>query len=282
MALLTRPPAATTLLPCYHPNARGCSSRLLLPVLPRSPAGGGRRGSHGSSSSREIVMALTAEEGPLERPRWAGETPLSRLVGALISFKPLYALMKMAARKLIISTAEKSNVPWRAMVKEILESDVYQEMEKIRDISIVYPDYYLKPFHAYDEGNLSWLAAAEAEAATMAIAKRAIPDASIDEANKIVRGKWLHAIEQHIQRYSENSVINDILDIGCSMGFSTRCLAEKFPSAKVTHLGSNQREHASFGQIGHYRCKPYGMVFIDLCSNSRERLVQSIHDKNWD
>ena len=21
---------------------------------------------------------------------------------------------------------------------------------------IVYPDYYLKPFHAYDEGNLSW------------------------------------------------------------------------------------------------------------------------------
>ncbi|KAF0922536.1 hypothetical protein E2562_037850 [Oryza meyeriana var. granulata] len=68
----------------------------------------------------------------------------------------------------------------------------------------------------------------------MSIAKRAIPEAgSIEEANQIVRGNWLNAIEEHHLKYSGNCQINDILDIGCSVGVSNRYLAEKFPSAKV-------------------------------------------------
>nr|CAN60805.1 hypothetical protein VITISV_020683 [Vitis vinifera] len=177
------------------------------------------------------------EEGQLERPNWAGETPLSRLVGAIISFKPLYSVLKLGARQVLISTAEKTNIPWREMTNEILESDVYKEMESIENPSVVYPDYYLNPFHAYDEGNLSWLAAAEAEAATMSMVRRATPDASsLEEANKIVRGNWLQAIERHHLQYSGNSTVRDILDVGCSVGVSTRFLADKFPSAKVTGL----------------------------------------------
>lgn len=38
------------------------------------------------------------------------------------------------------STAEKSNIPWRDMAREILESDVHKEFERIRDPSVVYPD----------------------------------------------------------------------------------------------------------------------------------------------
>ncbi|PIA30442.1 hypothetical protein AQUCO_05500011v1 [Aquilegia coerulea] len=183
------------------------------------------------------TQVATFEEGQLDRPKWAGETPLSRFVGKIISFKPFYSILKFGARQVLISTAEKSNIPWRDMTKEILESDVYKEMESIQNPSLVYPDYYLNPFHAYDEGNLSWLAAAEAEAATMSMVKRAIPNASsVDEANQVVRGNWLQAIDQHYQMHSANSMIKDILDIGCSVGVSTRFLASKFPSAKVTGL----------------------------------------------
>ncbi|RZC09544.1 uncharacterized protein LOC114417134 isoform X1 [Glycine soja] len=177
------------------------------------------------------------EEGKLERPKWVGETPLSRLVQALISFKPLFSVLKLGSRRALISTAEKNNIPWRQMAKEILESEVYRELDNIQNQSLVYPDYYLNPFHAYDEGNLTWLAAAEAEAATMSIARRAVPDASsTQEAIKILRGNWLRAIEQHHIQYSESFVINDILDIGCSIGISTRYLADKYPTAKVTGL----------------------------------------------
>ncbi|KAH6775395.1 hypothetical protein C2S52_012956 [Perilla frutescens var. hirtella] len=197
---------------------------------------------------------LTAdfEEGQLERPKWTGETPISRLVGALISFKPLYSVMKLGARQVLISTAEKTNIPWRDMTKEILESDVYKEKDTIEDSSIVYPDYYLNPFHAYDEGNLSWLAAAEAEPATMSMVRRAIPNASsLEEANRIVRGNWLQAIENHHQQYSGNSKIGDILDIGCSVGVSTGFLAEKFASAKVTGLDLSPY----FLAVGQYKDK---------------------------
>lgn len=84
------------------------------------------------------------------------------------------------------STAEKNKIPWREMTKEILESDVYKELDTIQNKSLVYPDCnfilllfflfffgiacfnfhvirwifctdYLNPFHAYDEGNLTWL-----------------------------------------------------------------------------------------------------------------------------
>ncbi|XP_019107377.2 uncharacterized protein LOC104903532 isoform X2 [Beta vulgaris subsp. vulgaris] len=183
-------------------------------------------------ASSDIV---SYEEGTLERPKWSGKTPLSRLVGALISFKPLYSAMKFGARQALISTAEKTNIRWREMTKEILESEVYKEMESVENPNIVYPDYYLNPFHAYDEGNLSWLAAAEAEPATLSITRRAIPDASsLDEAIEVVRGNWLRVIEKHHQQYSRNSTVGNILDIGCSIGWSTRFLADKYPSANVT------------------------------------------------
>ena len=38
------------------------------------------------------------------------------------------------------STAEKKNIPWREMTKEILESEVYRELESIQNHSLVYPD----------------------------------------------------------------------------------------------------------------------------------------------
>ena len=35
-----------------------------------------------------------------------------------------------------------------------------------------YPSYYLQPFHAYEDGNLNWLAAFEVEPASYAMALR--------------------------------------------------------------------------------------------------------------
>lgn len=68
----------------------------------------------------------------------------------------------------------------------------------------------------------------------MSMIMRAVPNASsVDEAKKVVFGNWLRTIEEHHLKYSGNSIL-DILDIGCSIGFGTRQLADKFPTAKVT------------------------------------------------
>ena len=50
-------------------------------------------------------------------------------------------------------------------------------MRALTDASVAYPDYYLRPFHAYSEGNLNWLAAYEAESATYSMAMRVWPEA---------------------------------------------------------------------------------------------------------
>ena len=51
-----------------------------------------------------VAMAASYEyeEGQLERPKWAGQTPLSHLVRTIISFKPLYSLLKLGARNVLI------------------------------------------------------------------------------------------------------------------------------------------------------------------------------------
>lgn len=53
-------------------------------------------------------------------------------------------------------TAEKSNIPWREMTKKVLESDVYEVFERIRDPNLVYPDcecvspfIYFSPFSLF-------------------------------------------------------------------------------------------------------------------------------------
>jgi hypothetical protein len=48
-------------------------------------------------------------------------------------------------------------------------------VERRQDKAVEYPEYYLKPFHAYSEGNMCWQAAFEAEPATMAMALRVWP-----------------------------------------------------------------------------------------------------------
>jgi hypothetical protein len=42
------------------------------------------------------------EEGELERPRFTGDETLSRFVSSLIAVKPLFSVMKVAARQVLI------------------------------------------------------------------------------------------------------------------------------------------------------------------------------------
>ena len=51
------------------------------------------------------------------------------------------------------------------------------ELARLTDPAVAYPDYYLRPFHAYAEGNLNWLCAYEAESATYSMALRVWPQA---------------------------------------------------------------------------------------------------------
>jgi hypothetical protein len=62
-----------------------------------------------------------------------------------------------------VKRAEKIGVSWEGMVDELKRhsEELGQEYESVFRERVMTPDYYVKPFHAYKEGNLCWDAAME-------------------------------------------------------------------------------------------------------------------------
>lgn len=155
------------------------------------------------------------------KPDWAGQDLLSHCVNLLIQTKPIYALMKRQARQVLINTAEKHGIPWRQNVQHLERSTVQERFAPITNEHLTYPDYYQVPFHAYDQGNLCWLAAFEAESATYAMALRVWPQEVLtwEDAQDRLRSSFHQVLAQHCSQ-----PVRDILDLGCSVGISTRYL----------------------------------------------------------
>ncbi|MEM7554906.1 MAG: class I SAM-dependent methyltransferase [Cyanobacteria bacterium P01_A01_bin.84] len=155
------------------------------------------------------------------KPDWAGEDFLSRCVNLLIKTKPVYQLMKHQARQVLIKTAEKNGVPWRKNYDKLELSGIKQNLPEVTNPDIVYPDYYNVPFHAYPEGNLCWKAAFEAPSATYSMALRVWKNESLNW--EVAHNRLRTTFHQVLEKYTHGEV-QDILDIGCSVGISTLAL----------------------------------------------------------
>ena len=169
--------------------------------------------------SYETVISTKA------KPNWAGDDVLSRFVNLLIQTKPIYQVMKSQARRVLIQTAEKNGIPWRETRRAFETSGIDHTLAAVNNPHIVYPDYYQVPFHAYDQGNLCWPAAFEAESATYAMALRVWPDEGLtwQAAQDRLRGSFHEVLAQHGPAH-----VQDILDMGCSVGISTRALHDYY------------------------------------------------------
>ncbi|EFN58298.1 hypothetical protein CHLNCDRAFT_50738 [Chlorella variabilis] len=167
------------------------------------------------------------------KPDWTGDDTLSRVVNAAINFKPLFALMKLGARQTMKSTAEKAGVPWSANVRELEQSEVFQIKEEIEDKGLAYPDYYTVPFHGYNEGNLNWLAAFEVEPASDVMALRVWKTEQLTPLQAMTRlRKAIYTAIRAFQARHDLREVRDMIDIGCSVGVSTRWLAAEWPQAQ--------------------------------------------------
>ncbi|MCG6941640.1 MAG: class I SAM-dependent methyltransferase [Thiohalocapsa sp.] len=160
-----------------------------------------------------------------QKPDWAGEDWQSRLVNLLINTKPIYAVMKRQARRVMIKTAQKKGIPWSAQVQALDTPGIRALADRLTNSTVRYPDYYQVPFHAYAQGNLCWLAAFEAAPATYAVAARLWPQESLtpDASHARMRGGFLRILDE----YGPGEV-RDILDIGCSVGISTLTIHRHF------------------------------------------------------
>ncbi|CAD7701304.1 unnamed protein product [Ostreobium quekettii] len=143
--------------------------------------------------------------------------------------------MKIMAKGMIKRTAEKKGVPWTRRYEDLEASEVYEIFPEIENCSVEYPSYYTLQFHGYEEGNLNWKAAFEVESATDVMCLRTWRDEDITPEVATTRMK--NNIAYAVLEYSKSArAVKDVLDVGCSVGVSTRWLAEAFPSASCTGL----------------------------------------------
>ncbi|MDJ0728602.1 MAG: class I SAM-dependent methyltransferase [Crocosphaera sp.] len=197
------------------------------------------------------------------KPDWTGNDLLSRFVNLMIQTKPIYRLMTHQARQVIIKTAEKNGIAWEENCQTLEKSPAKSLLAQITNPDVVYPDYYLVPFHAYDQGNLCWKAAFEAVPATQSLGLRVWKneDLTWQEAQERLRGAF-HAV---LEPYSPPQVEN-ILDIGCSIGVST----------KATHRYYSQRQgNLPINTIG-LDLSPY-MLAVAKVTDEEQEISQWVH-----
>ena len=142
---------------------------------------------------------------------------------------------KQIARDWFIKRAETHGIEWTKYRKYY--EDNMEELQKIFDSinnnTIVYPDYYTKQFHAYDEGNLNWLASLENEASTLSMSSNYYEKLDPFESSKLIRLTFLDFINEY-NVGNNNIKIKNVLDVGCSTGISTEYVYRYFNRIKLT------------------------------------------------
>lgn len=181
------------------------------------------------------------------------ESPLtSRLINGILAIKPLAQFAKHQARQMMIKRAEKIGVPWRENVRQLSSHNWEREIVAIENSELVYPDYYVCSFHAYDKGNLSWDAALEVESAAYAVHATIWKNT---DGIKVTGDSKLRQSYHNILKQQLSTSPQDILDLGCSVGMSTFALQELYPEANLTGLDLSPY----FLAVANYRARERGL-----------------------
>lgn len=167
----------------------------------------------------------------------------SRLVNGILAIKPLANLAKHQAREMMIKRAEDMGVPWRESVAKLRTRDWDSELAAVQNPNLTYPEYYLRSFHAYENGNLNWDAALEVEFAAYAVHSKLWEDAG-KKGDAMLRQSYHDVLLAQLPIQPQN-----ILDLGCGVGMSTMALQEIYPQAKLTGVDLSPY----FITVAHYR-----------------------------
>ncbi|GLJ44861.1 hypothetical protein SUGI_0944050, partial [Cryptomeria japonica] len=152
-------------------------------------------------------------------------------VNAIFSYKPFYNFASKKAREMIIKRGTDIGQPWEAELTQLRLHDWESELKAVQNQDIVYPEYYLKPFHAYEEGNLSWQAALEVELAAKSVHANVFDPQrkKLDpEGDSKLRSGYHEKICAMIKATPKS-----IVDFGCATGLSTFGLHQVFPGADI-------------------------------------------------
>jgi len=179
----------------------------------------------------------------------------SRFVNGILAIKPLANFAKHQARDMMIKRAQRIGVPWIEEVEQLEKRDWTNDWAKVENPQINYPEYYFRPFHAYEQGDLSWQAAFELEVAARTVHASIWTEAG-SQGDAKLRQSYHDILTGQISPAPQ-----DILDLGCAVGLSTFALQAVYPHAKVTGLDLS----------------PYFLAVANYRSQQRQANINWVH-----
>jgi ubiquinone/menaquinone biosynthesis C-methylase UbiE len=228
--------------------------------------------------------ATVETPAPRDTPPSLVNRAMNGLVNGVLAIKPLATLAKNRARTLMMDRAETIGVYWRDEVKRLQTRDTNvafdptwaEALAAVQNPELVYPDYYVTSFHAYEEGNLGWLPAMEVEVAAKAVHARIWPEAGAAGDAKL-RQSYHDVLKAQLP---ESPIA--IADLGCGVGMSTETLQATFPTAEVTGVDLSPY----FLAVAQYRTTP-GRDFIgqeQQIQNSKFKIspLETLREQNGD
>jgi len=173
-------------------------------------------------STNKLQPKMMIEQESKAQPR----TGILQNVLDYVLESPLWkTVLVPQARANIVKTAEENGIRWNE-AKEWIRNQFDETI--ILHNENEYPDYYLKPFHAYESGNLCWEAAFEAELASRAVGARNFP-AFGEKGEDAFRASFEDTL---IDLGATCKKGGTVIDLGCGTGTGTRRIADKWPEAK--------------------------------------------------
>lgn len=170
-------------------------------------------------------------------------------VNALFLYKPFFNFAAGQAKSMIVKRGSEIGYPWAPELAHLQLHDWSSELDAVQNLTLTYPDYYLKPFHAYEMGNLSWDAALEVELAAKSVHANVFdPERKKLDPNGDV--KLRDSYHEKLISMLRLKPMN-IVDIGCASGLSTFGLYEIFPGAQVIGVDLSP----FFLSVANYRLK---------------------------
>ncbi|MGK7888058.1 MAG: hypothetical protein AB4042_01905 [Leptolyngbyaceae cyanobacterium] len=172
----------------------------------------------------------------------------SQIVNKVLGIKPIFNVAKHRARAMMVKRAATIGVDWPGEVAALRSRQAISstptslsaveamplhpgweaELAQIRNDNLVYPTYYLNPFHAYDEGNMGLFPALEVDVASKTVHAKIWPEAGAQGDAKL-RQSYHDVLKATLPTPPQ-----DIVDIGCSAGHSTMGLRSLSPQSHCT------------------------------------------------
>jgi hypothetical protein len=195
------------------------------------------------STPANIDSTSTATEQTFNPPEVSKRSLKSKIaegvIGSLFKFRPLFKIASKNARNMMVNRGKEIDVDWEQNFNNLNNNivDLTNIMDNLKVRSLQYPQYYLKPFHAYDEGNLSWQAAMEVDSAALTVHAHIYTNSQKElekDGDSKLRSNFHSNMKKIFERYQFSP--KKILDIGCSTGLSTFKFLETFPGVEIIGL----------------------------------------------